>query len=91
MENLEAQEAQQRQRAEKTPLTDKLANPVESPVVTRLEAAAYLKCGLTNLDHLDIPRIQISARRFVYAKKDLNEWLESQRAKGMANAKEAEK
>lgn len=80
MEQLEAQEAQT-QRAAKTPLTDRLANPVESPVLTRLEAAAYLKCGLTNIDHLKIPRIQISARRFVYAKKDLNSWLESQREK----------
>lgn len=82
MENLEAQEAQ-RQRAAKVPLAEKLTHEVDSPVLTRLEAAAYLKCGLTNLDRMDIPRIQISARRYVYAKKDLNSWLESQRAKAM--------
>lgn len=90
MENLEAQEAQSH-RAAKTPLAEKLTRAVDSPVLTRLEAAAYLKCGLTNIDRLRIPRIQISARRFVYAKKDLDSWLESQREKAMENTREEEK
>jgi predicted DNA-binding transcriptional regulator AlpA len=53
-----------------------------SDVLTRKQAAEYLKISRGTLDKLDIPRIQIR-RRAVYRKADIDQWLESRKVGGV--------
>jgi hypothetical protein len=46
-------------------------------VLSRAEAAFYLKICKTTLDRLDIPRMQIR-KRVLYRKATLDSWLEKQ-------------
>jgi excisionase family DNA binding protein len=49
-------------------------------VMSRTEAAAYLRIGKSTLDKLDIPKTQIR-RRVLYRKEILDKWL-AQKTKG---------
>jgi hypothetical protein len=50
-------------------------------VLTRQEAALYLKCCKTTLDRLNIPKARIR-RRIVYRLSILDKWLAEQEAAG---------
>jgi len=43
-------------------------------VMSRAEAADYLRIGKSTLDRLDIPKIQIR-RRVLYRKEAIDKWL----------------
>jgi len=47
---------------------------ISSELLTRKEAAMYLRICKTTLDKLKIPRIKIR-HRVVYRKQELNQWL----------------
>ena len=54
-----------------------------STILTRQQAAAYLSVGLSNLDHIvklgDLPRVQISKRRFGFFEADIAQYLQNRR------------
>jgi len=50
-------------------------------VMTRREAAEYLRIGKSTLDKLPIPKIQIR-RRVLYKRETLDKWLAAQQTKG---------
>ena len=52
-------------------------------ILSRREAAEYLKISRGTLDKLDVPHIQIR-RRVVYRKVDIDQWLEAQKVEGVA-------
>ena len=54
-----------------------------SEILSRREAAEYLKISRGTLDKLDVPHIQIR-RRVVYRKVDIDQWLEAQKVEGVA-------
>jgi hypothetical protein len=51
--------------------------PAGADILTRAEAAAYLKICRTTLDKLDIPRTRIR-RRILYRRDILDQWLSHQ-------------
>jgi len=55
-----------------------ITNSNTSGVLSRKEAAEYLKITRTTLDKLTIPRIRIR-RRVVYRLADIEVWLEGQK------------
>ena len=50
-------------------------------VMTRMEAAEYLRIGKSTLDRLSIPKIQIR-RRVLFKKEAIDQWLMVQQTKG---------
>ena len=58
--------------------------PVE--VMSRKEAAEYLRIGKSTLDKLDIPKIQIR-KRVLFKKEAIDKWLSLQQTKTPARAK----
>jgi len=57
------------------------ANQPTKEVMSRREAAEYLRIGKSTLDKLNIPKIQIR-RRVLFQKETIDRWLLSQQAKG---------
>ena len=49
--------------------------PVQSELLTRSEAAAYLKICRTTLDRLDVPKVY-AGRRVLFPIAVLRKWLE---------------
>lgn len=60
-------------------MDEKKGFPESSGVMTRQQLADYLGLSLSSVDHLDIPRIKLTARRFCYKKADVDLWLESKK------------
>jgi len=55
-------------------------------VLTRTEAAEYLRVGKSTLDRLAIPKMQIR-RRVLFRKDAIDKWLLSQQIKTTTGAK----
>jgi hypothetical protein len=51
----------------------------ESPLLTRKEAAAYLRIGLRTLQRLDVPFREIRPGLKRYHREDLDRWLEKRK------------
>ncbi len=47
----------------------------DSPLLTRAEAAAYLRVSLRTLDRLDVPRIKYGHRTMRYERAALDAWI----------------
>jgi len=56
-------------------------NQPTKEVMSRAEAAEYLRIGKSTLDRLNIPKIQIR-RRVLYRRETVEKWLLSQQNKG---------
>ena len=65
-----------------------MANSIEptKAVLTRREAAEYLRIGKSTLDKLPIPKIQIR-RRVLYRREAIDKWLAAQQTKQQAKGK----
>lgn len=55
-------------------------NQPAKTVLTRLEAAEYLRIGKSTLDRLNIPKIKIR-RRVLFQRETIDKWLLAQQAK----------
>jgi excisionase family DNA binding protein len=55
-------------------------------VMSRKEAADYLRVGKSTLDRLNIPKIQIR-RRILFKKETIDKWLLSQQTKTTTGTK----
>ena len=55
-------------------------------VLSRKDAAAYIGIGLSTLDRLNIPKIQIR-RRVLFKKEAIDKWLLSQQTKTTTGTK----